>query len=430
MCLVAALIVATCTFIFFATLEIQVLSISPDGTVQGSRLHGVEQDTLVIYIYSSTDPEYLHNLEFFVKEAVDRADRCQYIFVVQDDSGVLPVDLPRLPKNARYVVHRNECYDWGTFGWVLKSGVVDVTSFKYFIFMNSSVRGPFLPVYLRRTMHWTEPLISGITEDIKLVGPTISCEGSPRDGDRNGLWRRNPHVQSYLVATDHTGLNLMMKTGRVFACHKNRWDAIFYSELGSSWAILQGGYNLGSLMIRYQGVDWRNKRNWGCNGQMNPDARGANDGMDLDPTEVLFVKMKAHKLDHRDPAAVKAHKYSAWMTAHRHRNDSGVYDNELTHPRQAALQHVPQVFLQLARGVECFDVDYYLHENADVAEELAKDQDVEADTQDVDALHSLAQAAWEHFVYKGQFEERPFRWLCEADLTLYLEPTSEQVCLS
>jgi hypothetical protein len=24
-----------------------------------------------------------------------------------------------LPPNARYVTHRNECYDWGTLGWLL-----------------------------------------------------------------------------------------------------------------------------------------------------------------------------------------------------------------------------------------------------------------------------------------------------------------------
>ena len=55
--------------------------------------------------------------------------------------------LPSLPSNAQYVYHENECYDWGTFGWLLDSGHVDASKFQYFIFMNSSVRGPFLPPY-------------------------------------------------------------------------------------------------------------------------------------------------------------------------------------------------------------------------------------------------------------------------------------------
>ena len=55
--------------------------------------------------------------------------------------------LPLLPPNARYLRHPNRCYDWGTIGWVLTSKQVDTSAYKYFIFMNSSVRGPFIPPY-------------------------------------------------------------------------------------------------------------------------------------------------------------------------------------------------------------------------------------------------------------------------------------------
>ena len=54
-------------------------------------------------------------------------------------------------------------------------------------------------------MHWTQPFLRRLTREVKLVGPTISCEGSPLDGNMNGVWRRNPHVQSYVVATDRVG---------------------------------------------------------------------------------------------------------------------------------------------------------------------------------------------------------------------------------
>lgn len=56
-----------------------------------------------------------------------------------------------------------------------------------------------------------------------------------------------------------------MRDRHVFACHRDRWDTIYYSELGSSLAILNAGYNLDCLMLRYQGIDWRNKATWGCN---------------------------------------------------------------------------------------------------------------------------------------------------------------------
>lgn len=45
-------------------------------------------------------------------------------------------------------------------------------------------------------LRWQDLLLSRLTEQTKLVGPTISCESSPKDGDVNGEWRTNPHVQS------------------------------------------------------------------------------------------------------------------------------------------------------------------------------------------------------------------------------------------
>ncbi len=53
----------------------------------------------------------------------------------------------------------------------------------------------------------------------------------------------------------------------MFTCYSNMWDTIFFSELGSSLAILKGGYNLDSFMVRYQGVDWTDQASWECNGR-------------------------------------------------------------------------------------------------------------------------------------------------------------------
>lgn len=38
--------------------------------------------------------------------------------------------LPLLPSNARYVYHTNECYDWGTAGWLLQSDLVQVSKYR------------------------------------------------------------------------------------------------------------------------------------------------------------------------------------------------------------------------------------------------------------------------------------------------------------
>ncbi len=51
----------------------------------------------------------------------------------------------------------------------------------------------------------------------------------------------------------------------MFTCYTSMWDVIFHGELGSSLAVLKGGYNLESFMARYRGVDWRQESNWECN---------------------------------------------------------------------------------------------------------------------------------------------------------------------
>lgn len=51
-------------------------------------------------------------------------------------------------------------------------------------------------------MHWTEALTDRITAKVKLVGATIHC-GVTYDVPAV------PHVQSYLVAVDQTGLSVI-----------------------------------------------------------------------------------------------------------------------------------------------------------------------------------------------------------------------------
>ena len=57
--------------------------------------------------------------------------------------------LPRLPDNARYHYGQQMgCkLHWGMLAEVFESGVVKKEDYRYFIFMSSAVRGPFVPTY-------------------------------------------------------------------------------------------------------------------------------------------------------------------------------------------------------------------------------------------------------------------------------------------
>ena len=63
---------------------------------------------------------------------------------MQEDNAQ-PLHLPSLPAHARYLFHNNSCFDWGTYGWALDTDAVDTSPYEFIMFVNSSVRGPFLP---------------------------------------------------------------------------------------------------------------------------------------------------------------------------------------------------------------------------------------------------------------------------------------------
>ncbi len=140
--------------------------------------------TLVVYSYRNTDPEAVSNLQFFLKNVIKSEDSARYVIVV--DHGLdkyghfLSTALPDLPVNAEYFSIRG-CYELGHVGQVL-SGLskvqVNIKKYQYFVWLDSSVRGPFLPSYLTKMTNpptWHTLLTSRLSATTKLVGATINC---------------------------------------------------------------------------------------------------------------------------------------------------------------------------------------------------------------------------------------------------------------
>lgn len=219
----------------------------------------------------------------------------------------------------------NECYDWGAFAWTLRHPRVKTERYKYWIMLNSSVRGPFIHPSVPPHLPWYRLLTSRLGGDgnIRMIGPVISCEGSPhRDPaiQPDAMWRRNPHVQSWAFAVDAVGLNVLRTESEVLGCPEDRIDAIYHSELGASRAILRAGYNIASLLKHYEGIDWRITSTWECNNKSNPLGKGNYYGITLGPCETMFVKFKSHLLESADPAALEAERLSDLEDARLRKN--------------------------------------------------------------------------------------------------------------
>ncbi|CAF3141264.1 unnamed protein product [Rotaria sp. Silwood2] len=239
---------------------------------------------LVIYVWADTDVQAVGNLQFFIRYGVHPSQPADYYFILQqvNNKTVNESRLPILPSNAHYIQHINECYDFGTIGWFLSQNITNTTLYKYFIFMNSSVRGPFFATYFDSDAVWWFTIFTKrLNDDIKLVGCTISCAHSP-------------HVQSYLLVTDQIGFAILIdKKNKVFNCKNGYNDAIVNGEIATSQLILHANYQIASLQTKYQGWDFRNKENWGCNNKVSPIFLDrAVDGISHDPYELIFVKYK------------------------------------------------------------------------------------------------------------------------------------------
>ena len=138
---------------------------------------------LVLYCYHES-PRSARNLQFFLDSTAQdwaESDECQtrprleLVLIINGHWCSVP-----LPSASNVQVLRTDNSDHDFGGWAdalealgIRQGAQEwKLLFKYFVFINSSCRGPFLPPYAAM-LHWTDPFTSKITEQVKLVGPSI-----------------------------------------------------------------------------------------------------------------------------------------------------------------------------------------------------------------------------------------------------------------
>jgi hypothetical protein len=209
--------------------------------------------TLIIYSYYRDN----ENTDYFFKNGLCNSDLIDYLFVINDGDIGGKISPPQeiLDSYSNIsVVHRdNQGMDWGAYTDVLQSKKSDgsLNDYDYFIFLNQTIIGPFLPAWLSKDKHWPTIFTDLINERDKLVGCTINCcYMTPNT--------YMPHVQSFLFATDQVGLEVGFKEGMFDPLEvRSKFDVIYEREIGFSRAILHNNYNISCLMSCYKGVDFR-----------------------------------------------------------------------------------------------------------------------------------------------------------------------------
>jgi len=185
--------------------------------------------SVVIYAFH----EMNERVEYFFKNAIFRADDVDFVIVCNSKTLEFTV-----PPYANVIRRDNIGYDFGAWS----DAVVVYPNYDRYLFVNSSVMGPFVPG------KWTDIFFNRLTDEVRLFGPTINyTQGLP------------VHVQSYLFCMNRHTLSFLQYV-KVFSTSEyetNFEGAIFNREIRMTTAVLQMRWNIGCLLSHYQGVDWR-----------------------------------------------------------------------------------------------------------------------------------------------------------------------------
>ena len=252
-------------------------------------------DILVIYHYFERDGIYRDNLQYFLQHGVLPS----YDYVVCINGGC-SLELPLL-SNVSYLHRPNVGFDFGAYDDVVNT--TDIGRYKYFFFINCTVRGPFLPTYF--SSMWTAPFIEMISGDVKLVGSTINI--LHRDAvyafwfrERYSFREPYSHVQSMMFATDYECLRYLQRKAFFSRGHEtNRNDVIVNHEILMSQEVLANGWNISSILPEYRSLDYRT-----IEGDVNPSThlgdpwyRGKYFHRSLHPFETIFFKTSRDIMD-------------------------------------------------------------------------------------------------------------------------------------
>ncbi|KAM3578124.1 hypothetical protein VYU27_000220 [Nannochloropsis oceanica] len=362
-----------------------------DDAARAAALPSLGEKTLVIYNvhHSSSSLDNLHgeNVDFFLKVGVGGESEhfVDYLFLVppapaaplglksiegrEKEVTGPPVVIPPAV-NVRVLERPQDCLGCSGLQDMLSSsnynnsdsssGVGNETvaglpltregllsRYAHFVFVDSSVRGPFLPRYMHRprprrthqnrftapqpTKPWTSVFTDRLSDEIKLVGRSVSCEAEL-------------HVQAPVWATDRIGLQLILEQG-VLECAMDMETARERHELGATRAVVGAGYGVDCLMLRYQGLNLTRLRQIEvpCMAGDDPSIPLLNDGLPINPLEVVFVLASPHLM----ASDLPVRRYTDYLLGR-----GGVKDSEMyTERGQAVLEARRQ---RLARMVkEC-----------------------------------------------------------------------------
>ena len=217
-------------------------------------------------------------------------------------AGHHTIDLPKAD-NLQYHFTPNENFDYGGYASAIRT--LDLLhQYEHFIFVNTSVRGPFLPPYIGKSIgqSWDQILIDLLEPGVGIAGIAIALtpahhsiaklyhtkyEVSPYNEDILA------HVQSTCYILPKASLQYLVNTGFYESAPTlSKDETVRDYEIRLSQLLLAQGLNLKCVLPEYSQVDYRELKN-----DINPTSREGDSGFrnsyfgrTAHPYESMFIK--------------------------------------------------------------------------------------------------------------------------------------------
>jgi hypothetical protein len=208
--------------------------------------------TLVVYAFH----EYNRNVKFFLNFGITEDPNVDYAIVQNMPNWSLnkksELKQSEIGDSKLYWIRRpNISQDLGAYGEVVRT--IPEDTYDYMLFINSSMRGPFLPTWYNKKEHWASCFTRLLSDTVAIVGTSINTLH---------LTENDAHVQSMAYALDTRGVEIYRHHG-IFAQENKvvpKDDLIETVEVGGSQLLLKYGYNLDCLLTAVHGRDWHDTK--------------------------------------------------------------------------------------------------------------------------------------------------------------------------
>ena len=238
--------------------------------------------TLVLFVFHEINKRVTQ----FIERCVYYNNNTHFLFICNNPTLEFNV-----PDYCSKLWRENLGWDFG--GWAY--GLFNNDNYKkydYFIFVNSTVDGPYLPE--NTTKKWTEFYLEGLN-NCELFGSTINGGGIT-----SSKHLIHAHVQSYIFSLKKKTLEYIISTNKIFTLnydetYKNKNERRKKQHAQGledklSKLIIQNNWNIGCRMKIYENVDFTNKESHKNVKQYGDIMNRASKNKLWTPEELIFIK--------------------------------------------------------------------------------------------------------------------------------------------